>query len=107
MKSTTANRSPCNPCNGPLLLMATILAAELAMLNIIFWAIAQGMIPGLAIATIWPWVVAFSAPLLWSASQRRVTAPSVLSPVHRPGLAAGVGLALIAVVLAGRFTLFA
>ena len=28
MKSTTANRSPCNPFNGPLLLMATILAAD-------------------------------------------------------------------------------
>ena len=107
MKSTTPQRTNANPFSGVLLLMATILAAELAMLNIIFWARAQGTIIGLAVATIWPWVVAFSAPMLWSASRRWFAGRPVASPVHRPGVAAGVGLALVAAVLAGRLTLFA
>ncbi len=107
MKSTTPQPTNANPFSGVFLLMATILAAELAMLNIIFWARAQGTITGLAVATIWPWVVAFSAPVLWSASRHWFAARSVSSPVVRPGLAAGAGLALMAVVLAGRLTLFA
>ncbi|MEQ1843003.1 MAG: hypothetical protein ABL994_21585 [Verrucomicrobiales bacterium] len=107
MNSTTAVRSRSNPYSGTLLLMATILASELAMLNIIFWARAQGTIAGLAIATIWPWVVAFSAPLLWSTYQLHFGLHRATGHTIRPGLATALGLALVAAVLAGRLTLFA
>jgi hypothetical protein len=47
-----------SPWRGVLLLLATVTATELMMLNIIFWAREQATLPGLLLAVAWPWFAA-------------------------------------------------
>lgn len=82
---------------NPIVLMATIAATELAMLNVVSWARAQGSLAGLALAVAWPWLAAVALPLLWSARPR---VPR-LAIATRPRVAAAVALAA-AVVLLGN-----
>lgn len=75
-------RSILQPGN-PLLLMVVIAATELALLNVILWARAEGTIGGLALAVTWPWIAAVLLPAIWSmAGGLRVTRAGAL--VTRP-----------------------
>jgi hypothetical protein len=96
-QSRSTDRSPWR---GVALLMATITATELAMLNVIFWARAEGTIPGLAVAVTTPWLAGLVAPLLWT--RRRAPFHAPFRPALRPRLSLGIGLALAAALLLGR-----
>lgn len=98
-QSMTAERSPWR---GVWLLLATVTATELAMLNIIFWAQAHGTVPGLVLAVVWPWAVAFVAPMLWYSWRQRFSLRTPAPLRLHPRLSLGIGLALAAAALLGQ-----
>jgi hypothetical protein len=85
--------------SGVRLLLATVTATELAMLNIIFWAQAQGTIPGLVLAVAWPWAVAFIAPMLWTLRRQRSPRRRPVRLTLHPRLSLAIGLVLAAAAL--------
>ena len=93
-----------SPWRGVLLLLATVTATELMMLNIIFWARAEASLPGLALAVAWPWMAAAVSLAIWQTKERWL--PSERR-VNHTKLSVGIGLALAFVVLVGRLALVA
>ena len=98
-QSMTAERSQWS---GVRLLLATVTATELAMLNIIFWVQAQGTVPGLVLAVAWPWAVAFIVPTLWSLWRQRSPQRRPIRLTLHPRLSLGIGLTLAAAALLGQ-----
>jgi hypothetical protein len=92
-QSMTAGRSPWR---GVWLLLTTVTATELAMLNIIFWAQAQGTLPGLMLAVVTPWALAFAAPLLVAGRRQRLPLRTPNRLALHPRLSLGLGVALAA-----------
>lgn len=88
-----------SPWRGVAILLATVTATELVMLNIIFWAQAQGSISGLMLAVISPWAVALAAPLLITSRQRRLPVRFPNRLTLNPGLTLAIGLSLAALAL--------
>jgi len=94
--------SEASPWRGVLLLLATVTATELVMLNIILWARAQASLAGLVLAVTWPWIVAAAGIALWETRGRWVPA-GVRRPVAMHSrLSLGIGAALAVIVLFGR-----
>jgi hypothetical protein len=87
---------------SPFVLMAAIVATELAILNAIFLAGAQDTYPGLVLAVLWPWIATFLLPVLWSHRTRWMTAAPQWQIARRPRVAAEVGVVLAVVLLLER-----
>jgi hypothetical protein len=96
------NRAMESQWRGVLVLLATVTATELVFLNVIFWVQAQGSIPGLVLAVVWPWVAAFAAPLVWANRTRWLPSRPRLQWTLHPRLSLGIGLALAAAMLVAR-----
>jgi hypothetical protein len=83
-------------------LLAAVTATELAMLNVIFWARAQGSLTGLVVAVAWPWIAVTAGLALWE-SRGRWAPARVLRPVTAHSkLSLGIWIALAMLVLFGR-----
>jgi hypothetical protein len=91
-----------SPWRGVWLLLGTITATELVMLNIIFWARAQGSVAGLVLAVAWPWVAALIAPTLWSSGRRWLGSRTQPRWTLYPRLSLGIGTALASFALFGH-----
>ena len=106
-----AAQPSASPWRGVVLLMATVSATELMMLNIIFLAGAQASLAGLALAVIWPWAAALAGVTLWSTKERWMPALAQRDlPVHlpvQPKASLGIAAALAAIVLIGRLVVAA
>src|SRR5215203_3827970 len=91
-----------SPWRGVLLLLATVTATELMMLNVIFWARAQASLPGLVLAVTWPWIAAAVSLLIWETKSRWAPASRSSHRVTDTRMSVGLGLALAALALIGR-----
>ena len=103
----TAPHPATSPWRGVWLLLATISATELAMLNIIFLARAQASLAGLVAAVVWPWVAALSGIAVWSTKDRWVPAISQRAWPLQPKVSLAIAAALAAIVLISRLVVVA
>ena len=96
-----------SPWRGVLLLLATVTATELMMLNVIFWARAQASLQGLVLAVAWPWIAAAASLALWETKSRWAPTNRFGHRIADTRLSVGLGLALAALVLIGRLVVMA
>src|SRR5262245_24785983 len=90
-----------SPWRGVMLLLATVTATELMMLNVIFWARAQAGLPGLVLAGTWPWFAAAASLLLWETRARRASTGRRDGRLASTRVSFGLDFVLAAIVLAG------
>jgi hypothetical protein len=96
-----------SPWRGVLLLLATVTATELMILNVIFWARAQASLPGLVLAVTWPWIASAAGLLIWEMKSRWAPASRFSHRIPQTRMSVGLGLALTALVLIGRLVIMA
>ena len=103
----TAPHPATSPWRGEWLLLATISATELVMLNIIFLAREQASLAGLVAAVVWPWVSALGGIAVWSTKDRWVPVLTQRAWPLQPRVLLGFAAALAAIVLISRLVVVA
>jgi hypothetical protein len=91
-----------SPWRGVRLLLVTVFATELAMLNIIFLARAQASLAGLVAAVVWPWIAALGGIAVWSTKDRWAPALAQRAWPLQPKVSLGFAAGLAAIVLISR-----
>jgi len=103
----TAPHPATSPWRGVWLLLATVSATELVMLNIILLARAQASLAGLVAAVVWPWVAALGGAAVWSTKDRWAPSLSQRAWPLQPRVLLGFAAALAAIVLISRLVVVA
>jgi len=103
----TALHPETSPWRGVWLLLATVSATELVMLNIVLLARAQASLAGLIAAVVWPWVAALGGAAVWSTKDRWPPSLSQGEWPLQPRVLLGFAAALAAIVLISRLVVVA